>query len=554
MDEYRQEIEKFLKEQTNKAEINLEVPPNPELGDYAFACFSLARDFRKSPAEIAMQIASKFKSEGTISRATAVGPYVNFFIEPRKRAERTIKKALKEKELYGSSDEGCGKKVVLEHTSINPNASPHVGRARNAFIGDSIARTLRFQGFDIKSHFYVNDVGKQIAMLVIGSEGREKIDFESLLKIYIDINERAEKDASVEKQAFDLLYRLEGGDKEIREKFRRIVDVCIQGQKRIFMELGIEFDFFDYESKYLFDKKTDAVLKQLENTGKLFTDEENRLVLNQEGFGLSIKCPVLVLTRSDRTSLYGLRDIAYTIDKSTAGRNIIVLGEDQKLYFEQISAALKIIGKEAPVAVHYSFVLLEEGKMSTRKGNLVLLEDFMKESLRKAKEEIKARHGTFDEDTAKAIAYGAIKYAILRVSPEKNVMFTWEQALSFEGESGPYIQYSYARICSILKKCDSTPGNDVDYSLLSSKEEIELVKKVALFPDVVKKMSDELRPHLVASYAYELSKKFSEFYHCCPVLQEDENLKKARLALIISVKHAIKNSMQLLGINVPEQM
>ena len=553
MDEFKEAIIKFLKKETNLENIELEVPPNAEMGDYAFPCFMLAKELKKSPNEIALDLSRKFKPTDLIKEARVIGPYLNFFVDKNRAAEETIKQALKQKDKYGSSQIGRGKKILVEHTSINPNASPHVGRARNALIGDSIVRILKFQGYNIEVHYFVNDVGKQIAMLVLGAEGRKDVTFSDLLNIYIEINKKTEEDPGLEKQALDLLNKLEKGDKSTKNKFQKIVDICVKGQVKILSELGIKYDYFDYESRYLWSKKTDKTLKRLEKTGKLFIDGFNRWVMDQKGYELGMKVPVLVLTRADGTSLYPLRDIAYTLEKLEKGENIVVLGEDQKLYNEQIAAVLKELELKQPRAVHYSFVLLQDGKMSTRKGNLVLLEDFMKEAVDKASQELRKRYNKSDEKSAKAIAYGAVKYGILKVSPEKNVVFSWEHALSFEGETSPYIQYAYARISSILKK-NKKIDIKADLKLLNEKEENELIRLISYFPETVNKATNDLRPHLIAVYLYTLAQKFNEYYHIHQILKAEEKIKNARILLISSVKQVIKNGLSLLGIDVLEKM
>ena len=553
MDEFKEAIINFLRKEAKLENIELEVPPNPEMGDYAFPCFILARELKKSPNEIAQELSNKFKPSNLISEVKVIGSYLNFFVNKNKIAEGTIKQILKQKEKYGSSNLGKNKKMLVEHTSINPNASPHVGRARNALIGDSIVRILRFQGYKVEVHYFVNDVGKQIAMLVLGAEGKKSVTFNDLLNIYIEINSKAEENPELEKQALELLNKLEKGDKAIKDKFKKIVETCVRGQIKIFSELGIKYDFFDYESKYLWDKKTDETLKRLEKTGKLFIDGFNRWVMDQKGYGLGMKIPVLVLTRGDGTSLYPLRDIAYNLDKLKKGENIVILGEDQKLYQQQIAAVLKELELKRPRVVHYSFVLLQEGKMSTRKGNLVLLEDFMREAVNKARDELKKRYNKIDQKAAKAIAYGSVKYGILKVSPEKNVIFDWQQALSFEGETAPYIQYAYARISSILKKGKKINMKS-DLKLLKEKEEIELIKLVSNFPETIAKSTNELKPHLIASYIYSLAQKFNEYYHLHQILKADKNTRDARILLISAVKHVLKNGLNLLGINVLEKM
>ena len=553
MDEFKEAIIKFLKKEANLENIDLEVPPNPEMGDYAFPCFVLAKEWKKNPNEIAQELGKKFKPNNLIAEVKVIGPYLNFFVNKNKIAEATIKQILKQKDKYGSSNVGKNKKILVEHTSINPNSSPHVGRARNAFIGDSIVRILKFQGYKVETHYFVNDVGKQIAMLVLGAEGKKNVGFDDLLKIYIEINKKIEENPELEKKVLDLLNKLEKGDKSVKNKFEKIVKTCVKGQLKILSGLGIRYDVFDYESKYLWGKKTDETLKRLEKTGKLFIDGFNRWVLDQKGYELGMKVPVLVLTRNDGTSLYPLRDIAYSIEKIGKGENIVILGEDQKLYQEQIAAALKELELKQPRVVHYSFVLLQEGKMSTRKGNLVLLEDFMKEAVSKARDELKKRYNKIDEKAAKAIAYGAVKYGILKVSPEKNVVFEWAQALSFEGETAPYIQYAYARISSILNKAKKF-NSKADLKLLKENEESELIKLISNFPEIVGKSTNELKPHLVATYLYSLAQKFNEYYHVHQILKADKNTKDARILLISAIRQVIKNGLNLLGIDVLEKM
>ncbi|MFH0868518.1 MAG: arginine--tRNA ligase, partial [Candidatus Woesearchaeota archaeon] len=429
-----------------------------------------------------------------------------------------------------------------------------VGRARNAMIGDSIARILRFQKYNVEVHYFVNDIGKQISMLVLAARNKKNPKFDELLKIYMDIAKKVEENPELEKEVLDILFKLEEGDKKIKSEFKKIVDVSIKGQTAILSELGIKYDKFDYESSYLWSRKTHDALKLLEKTGRFFFDKDNRFVLDEQGFELGMKVPVLVLTRGDGTSLYPLRDIAYALDVAQKDKYIVVLGEDQKLYSEQINAALLLLEKKPRKAVYYSFVLLEEGKMSTRSGNVVLLEDFMSEALNKANGELKQRYKKIDNKAAKIIGYGALKYAILKVSPEKNVIFNWQQALNFEGETAPYIQYAYARISSIIKKNKNTLPKKADFSLLDKKEEIELIKKLAAFPQIVEKVSNELRPNIVANYAYELAKQFNEFYHIHNILKEEEKIKKARLLLVNCVRQTLKNSLNLLGIDVLERM
>jgi len=554
---YRQAIAEAVKQLIPVDEITLEVPPDPKLGDLALPCFPFAAILRKNPAAIAADLKDKIGGLDFVDRIDVVGAYLNFFLDRETVIRDTIEAIRSKGGAYGSSGRGRGKKALIEHTSINPNASPHVGRARNALIGDSIVRLMRFEGYDVCVHYFVNDIGKQIAMLVLGAEGRDDVTFGDLLDIYVDVNNRIKDDPRLEAEVFELLHRLERGDKDALERFRRVVDICIEGQTRIFSELGIYYDVFKHESDYVASGATDEILQRLEATGRLERDVEGRFVLNLDGYNLPSRAPYVVLTRADGTSLYPLRDIAYTIDKvkTESEVNIVVLGEDQKLYHQQVSAALDILGYKAPVSVHYSFVLLPDGKMSTRQGTVVLLEDFMREAVAKATEEMAKRHGEADPDTAKAVAYGAVKYAILKVANERNVTFDWSSALSFEGDTGPYLQYCYARINSIMRRAGGELPSSADFSRLTEDIEYELVKELAGFPTAVSKAVDEFSPHVVANSIYRVAKAFSTFYNQCPVLNaEDPEVRDARLLLSTAVKQVLANGMALLGIDPVESM
>ena len=579
MEIYQKKISEAIKSSYPQLDIIFTAPPDSSIGDIAVPCFAFAKILRKNPVLIAEEIKNellksmlpetRFTDLNFIEKIEANNGYLNFFIKKPVLFKDIITDILCKKSEYGSSKSGIGKKALIEHTSINPNASPHVGRARNALIGDTIVRLLRFEGYEVEVHYFVNDIGKQIAMLLLGAMDRENVTFDDLLEIYVDINNKVSENPELEKEVFDLLYKLENGDEEIRSKFRKLVNICIAGQTQILAELGIKYDSFDYESDYIYSKTIDELLERFKKTGKLEEDDEGRMVLNQAEYNLPMKAPYLVLTRKDKTSLYPLRDIAYTIDKIKTGAdiNIVVLGEDQKLYFRQVCSALDLLGYKYPSVVHYSFVLLTEGKMATRKGNVVLLEDFMKEAVTKAYDEIKKRHGSADENTAKAIGYGAVKYAILRASNDKNVIFDWETALSFEGDSGPYLQYNLSRINSIFRSYwGCSPENSAanlpdsllekaDFSALGNKHETDLVLELASFPDTIKTAMKEFSPHVIANYSYNLAKKFSTFYHYNSVLNaENDSLRTARLALIAAVRQVLLNCFELLGIEAVDEM
>lgn len=532
----------------------LEVP-NQEMGDVALPCFKYSKSMHLAPVEIANNL-SEGLSDPNITKIESVGGFLNFTFAPEFLAN-TLMQNLKITQEQIASESGMRDKTVLiEHTSINPNASPHIGRARNALIADSLVRLFRFLGWRTDVHYFVNDVGKQIAMLVYATRDKENVTFDDLLQIYIDVNEQAKTNPDIEKAVFEYLNKFENGDEAVIAEFNKIVGTCIKGQTAIFDELGIKWDHFDYESRYIHEHITDKILAELKKSPKLFEDENGRLVLDQRGEDIGIEEPMLVVTRQDKTSLYALRDLCYSIDKANSGadRNILVLGEDQKVYFQQISAAMQLLGAKPAEVVHYSFVLLPDGKMSTRQGTVVLLADFMREITQKANEIIIEKRGASDLEKAKVVGYGALKYSILKSSPEKNVLFDWGTALNFNGDSSLYAQYNYARIQSILNKtdCDYTTAN---YSLLTHPSEIALIKQLYNFESMIFATYRNLNPSMLTNYVFSLTSKFSQFYSSQNILNEaDAEVKKARLNLINKTAEVIKNTLYLLGIDVVESL
>lgn len=557
MQYFQNQIKKEIQKNYGDCDVIFSAAPTVETSHISIPCFHLSKIRKRAPKDIAMELSEVIKPLSFIDKIEITGGYLNCFIKKDILFQTIISEVLTKKETYGSSQSGLNKTALIEHTSINPNASPHVGRARNAIIGDTIVRLLRFEGYQTEVHYFVNDIGKQIAMLLLGARKREQVTFKDLLDLYIDMNQQLKENPDLEQEIFDLLYQLEHGDETVKAQFRNLVNICIQGQTSILKELDINYDSFDYESDYLFNERLEEILNELKSAGRLEEDAEGRYVLNQSDYNLPMKSPYFVLTRKDKTSLYPLRDIAYTIDKvkKNTDRNIIVLGEDQKLYFKQIAAVLDLLGYPSPEVIHYSFVLLAEGKMATRNGTVVLLEDFMEEAYLKANAEIQKRRDYADEQTAKAIAYGAVKYSILKTSNDKNVTFDWNNALSFEGDSGPYLQYSLARIFSILKNCENIEDLNPDYSLLVEKEELELILELGRMNEVIALAAKTLSPHIIANYLYGLAQKFSRFYHQHSIINaSSEGLKAARLQLIMTVKQVILNCFHILGIEPVETM
>lgn len=549
----------YLKEEVSKLGIdlhNIDIvrPPKEEMGDFALPCFALSIDELKNPNEKAKYICEKLKlNKNIISEANVVGPYLNFIINRDFLAKETLDAINNEKSEYGSSGIGKGKDLLIEHTSINPNASPHIGRSRNSIIGDFLVRLYKFEGYNVEANYFINDIGKQISMLLVGVERLGNIDtitFNDMLKLYIEINDISKVDKEVEEKIFYYLHELENGNKEVRDKFKRITDICVKGQQEIFKKLDIKWDKFTHESDFVFENKTTQILEELKKTGRLHEDENGRLYVDLDGYNIPTKSPVLVLTREDKTSLYPLRDIAYTISKIERNKdnNIIVLGEDQEVYMQQIKATLDILGYPAPKLISYDFVLLNGDKMATREGKVVLLEEFIEKAKEKLSESFAERNSELSEDNLSSLAASCIKYNMLNVNRKRTVNFDLESATNFQGNSAIYLLYNYVRINSILNKANYNGENPDIYKF---KEELEysLINSLYDFPQVIETSLNLSESVPITNYLYNVSQKFSKLYENIPILTEDDELiRQSRLVLLNATKTVLSNGMNVLGI------
>lgn len=554
--EYILNIIKKLGIDTNESEV--EVPPKEEMGDYSLPCFKIKIDNLNSPNEKANYLLNNLEyDKNIISNISVLGPYLNFKVNTDNLGKEVIKEILSSKEKYGSTLEGINKSLLIEHTSINPNASPHIGRSRNSIIGDFLARLYTFNGYNVTREYFINDIGKQISMLLVGvKKGADlnKVTFNDMLKLYIDINEEAKTNPQLEKEVFHYLNLLENGDEIVREEFKKITDLCVEGQKKIFDKMDIHWDNFKHESDFVFENTTNQILSKLKEKNRLKEDENGRLYLDLEGYNIPTKAPVLVLTREDKTSLYPLRDIAYTIYKMEKNKdvNLIVLGEDQKVYMEEISAALDILGYKSPKLISYSFVLLNGDKMATREGKVVLLEDFIEEAKKKLNASFKSRGTTYSEENLLSLASSCIKYSMLNINRGKNINFNLEDATNFTGNSAIYILYNYARINSILNKSTFELNDNI---VLDNALEKLIIKKLYDFKDIVKETVKTSESVIITKYLNDLCSLFSRYYEEVSILKEENiTIKNSRLLLLNSIKIVIENSCTILGIKTIEKL
>lgn len=539
--------------------IEISVPPKEGMGDYCLPCFKIKVDNLNNPNEKANYILEHLTFDNNIIiDAFVVGPYLNFNINKESLGKIVLEKIENLSDKYGSTNEGIGKSLLIEHTSINPNASPHIGRSRNSIIGDFLVHLYKFNGYEIDREYFVNDIGKQIAMLLIAVKKYSDINrvtFDEMLSLYIKINDEAKQDENIEKEVFKYLNELENGNDIVRNEFKSITDICVEGQKKIFDKMDIHWDTFTHESDFVFGHITKTILDKIAEKGRLKEDENGRLYVDLTGYNIPTKTPVLILTREDKTSLYPLRDIAYTMYKMNKNKdvNLIVLGEDQKVYMEQISAVMDILGYGSPKLISYSFVLLNGDKMATREGKVVLLEDFINATIDKLKNSFSERKTELTNDEYLSLASSCIKYNMLNINRGKNINFNLDDATNFTGNSAIYILYNYVRIKSILNKCDL--NKKYDNIILKTKTEEQIIKKLYDFEDTVKETVKTNESVIITKYLNDLCGLFSKYYEETSILKEENSdLKNSRLLLLDSVRIVIENGTNILGIKTVEKL
>lgn len=548
---------KILEIMTVKEEnIKIEIPPKDEMGDYSIQCSNLRNEEYSNPIEIANLIKDKFTDdENNFSDIKVMGPYINFYLDYDKFSSKLINE-IESNDNYGSLNQGNGESLLIEHTSINPNAEPHIGRCRNSLIGDFMSNLYAFTGYEVERHYFINDIGKKIALLVIGIEkyGLKDDSFSSILDTYVKISNAAKDDESIDQKAFDYLKEVEDGNNEMISRFKEITDKCVDGQLKIFDKLNIHFDVFTHESDFVYNNYLEDILNKLDKTGRLHEDELGRLYVDLSGYDIPTKEPVLVLTRSNKTSLYPMRDIAYTIHKIelNSKNNFIVLGEDQEVYMKQISAVLDILGYKAPELICYSYVLLDGDKMSTSAGTVVLVTDFMKAVRETLIKEFEERNSEISEDKLNVLVNACIKFTMLNVSKNKIVNFNLENATSFTGESGMYILYSIVRINSILKNNNIKLTNEIKFN---NDIEKKIVKELSLFPDVIDSLLKFNEPAHLTKYIFNVAGLFSKLYEQVNITNENDIiLKSSRIRLLQCVSKVLINTLKILGIETIEKL
>ena len=538
---------------------SISIPPNTEMGDYALPCFKFAKVLRKSPVMIAEMLMAGFTTDDVVSEVSAINGYLNFKINKGGLVEQTLSRIFSEGDNYGASNEGAGKAVCIDYSSINIAKPFHIGHLSTTVLGGALYRIMNFLGYKAIGINHLGDYGTQFGKLISAykrwgvREEIEKGGIRALNELYVRFHQEAEEHPEYEDEARAYFKRIEEKDEECLELFRWFKELTLKDVQKIYELLDIHFDSYNGES--FFSDKMGPIVDELKEKG-LLIESRGAQVVDLEEYGMT---PCMIL-KSDGTSLYATRDMAaaqYRKDNYDFHKCLYVVAYQQNLHFKQFFKVLELMGKEwAKDLVHvaYGMVSLEEGTMSTRKGNVVFLEDVIAKCIEKAYAIIDQKNPNLEnkEDAAKKVGVGAVIFGALYNSKIKDIVFSYDKVLNFEGETSVYVQYTCARAHSVLQKGGIPTAYEIPEM---SAAEIELAKSLAEFPQTVKDAAEKYEPSYIARFAVDVAQKFNKFYFDCKILSaEDEKTKTFRLALTAATLQTLKNAFALLGIGIPEKM
>ena len=553
------ELAKVIDSLDQDAILNLlEQPKSSDLGDIAFPAFSLAKVERKAPQAIAADIAEKI-DQSAFEKVVATGPYVNFFLDKSKISDQVIKSVIEAGVDYGQQDEGHGENITIDLSSPNIAKPFSVGHLRSTVIGDALSNIFRKMGYNTIKINHLGDWGKQFGLLMVAykkwgsKEAVEANPIDELLKLYVRINAEIENDPELDEEGRLWFKKLEDGDPEATELWQWFRDESLVEFNRIYKLLGVEFDSLNGEAFY--NDKMDEAVQILEEKG-LLKESKGASIVELDDVNL----PPAMIKKSDGATLYITRDIATAIYRARTYnfvKNIYVVGQEQSNHFRQLKAVLKKMGfdwSDDMIHVDFGLVTKNRQKLSTRKGNIILLEPTLQEAISRAKAQIEEKNPELEnkEEVAHAVGVGAVKFYDLKTDRRNGYDFDLEAMVSFEGETGPYVQYAYARIQSILRKANFTPSADATYSL-SDPESWEIIKLLQDFSRVVKRAAENYDPSLIAKYAINLAQAFNKYYAHTRILDESPE-RESRLALSYSTAVVLKEALRLLGVDAPDKM
>ena len=539
----------------------IEVPPSYDMGDYAFPVFRFSKVFRKAPNLIAEELANKFSENKYFDKIENKGPYVNFFVNREKLVETVVEEVLQKGEKFGTSKIGEGKTVIVEFSSPNIAKPFHIGHIRTTVIGNALKNIYKFLGFNTIAINHLGDYGTQFGMLISAYKkwgDREVIErdpISELLKLYVRFNAEAEENEDLRDEARYWFKELENGNKEAYSLWEWIREISLREFDKVYKMFNIEFDSFAGESFY--SDKMQRVIDELEEKG-ILEESEGAYLVDLEEYGM----PPALIKKSDGSTLYTTRDIAAAIYRKETydfHKNIYVVGSQQNLHFKQWFKVVELMGYDwAKDCIHIPFgmVSLEDGTLSTRKGRVVFLEDVLNKAISSTLEIMEERNPDLEnkEEVARQVGVGAVIFQELFNQRIKDYVFSWERTLSFDGETGPYVQYTHARANSLLEKGGFDLEDDVNYSLLLGEDEINIMRIVYNFPNIVVDAMEKNEPFFITRQIVEIAKGFNTFYNSSQIIVDDEETKKARLMLTYIVKNTIKIGLGILGIEAPNKM
>ena len=544
----------------------IELPPNPEMGDYAFPCFTLAKSLRKAPPLIANDIAAALGKIDGVERIETKGAYINFFTDKDILIKNTVESAIKDGLDYGKSDMGGGRNVCLDYSSINIAKPFHIGHLSTTVIGNSLSRIYKHLGYNAISINHLGDWGTQFGKLIVAyklwgdRELVEKGSVNELVKLYVKYHEEAEAHPEMDDEARAWFKKIEDSDAEALELFNWFKELTLESAQKVYDLLGVKFDSYAGESFYT--PYMPATVQELKDKG-LLTVDNGASIVDLSDYSM----PPCLILKSDGATLYATRDITTAIYRKKTYdfcKLLYVVAYQQDLHFKQFFKVLELMGYDWVKDcehVNFGMVSLEEGSMSTRKGKYVLLEDVLNAAISKAKEIITEKNPNLEnkDDVARQVGVGAVVWSPLYNSRIKDIVFTFDKVLNFEGETAPYAQYTHARCCSLLKKAsmfgkDSELADKLDTKVLRTPDAVALITSIAALPDTIVQAADKNEPYLISRRVVDICGKFNKFYTESRIIGEAENIMLSRLALVAATKNAIRTGLYLLGIEAPEQM